>query len=211
MTQYYDNSGHIQNSASLGGTWLDTAPYPHAGDVVDPLKNAAIQGSVLRGIAANGWTITPEHLFIVYTAPGMTVCFDSKDCTPGTLSPVWCAYHSWFSQNSAAVIYAVIPYVGSWGENCRTFEQSPNDNIEADTAIDSAFHEISEALTDPTGTGWVSDQKGVENADPCTFRYGPTYLAPNGTHANANFGGRDYLFQTLWINGVPPLRCAHKL
>ena len=146
---------------------------------------------------------------------GVYVVFVSPDATRHLQT---CAFHHWSTDimQGHVVKWASVPlFTGKDMQRCSGSlhvygeSNSPNDNIEADTAIDSAFHEVSEALTDPEGTGWVSDDHGVENGDPCTFNYGPGYVAPNGTHANANFGGRDYLFQTLWIS-QQPVRCAYR-
>lgn len=205
MTQYHDNANHIQNSSSLGGTWIDTTPYPHAGTLVDPLKDEDIRASVLRAIAANGWTITPDHLFFVYTAPGMAECFDPTYCTPGTLAPKFCAYHSWFNQNGPTVLYAFVPYVDTWGKNCRTFDQSPNGNIAADATISMMSHELFEATTDPQVSpehvAWYDFdcQDGTlcgEIADKCEYHYGA--LAADGS--NVTLGSHHYIVQQEWSN-----------
>lgn len=205
MTQYYDNASHIQNSSAFGGTWVDTTPYPHAGDVVDPLKDEDIRASVLRGIAANGWTIAPNHLFLVYTAPGMTECFDTKSCTPGTLAVDYCAYHSWFDRNGQTVLFAFVPYVETWGKNCRTFDQSPNNNIAADATISMMSHELFESITDPEispeNVAWYDFdcQDGTlcgEIADKCEYHYGT--LAADGS--NVTLGSHHYIVQQEWSN-----------
>lgn len=206
MTQYYDNSGHIQNSSTFGGTWVDTTPYPHAGNLVDPLKDEDIHASVLRAFVAKGWSPAANHLFLVYTAPGMTECFDNWNCTPGTLATQFCAYHSHFVQNTQTVIYAFVPYVETWGvTNCRSFTQSPNSNIAADATISMMSHELFEATTDPLispeGVAWYDfkcdDKTGCgEVADKCEYRYGT--IAADGRNVTLN--GHPYIVQLEWSN-----------
>jgi len=77
---------------------------------------------------------------------------------------------------------------------------SPNDNLEADNALDSFMHELSEAVSDPLPpAGWVT-ASGAENGDLCNFNYGAAYVSPNGTHASVHLGDRDYLVQAIWQN-----------
>ena len=72
------------------------------------------------------------------------------------------------------------------------------------------MHELSEAVTDPLPTSGWATRTGSENGDLCNFKYGTTYIAPNGTHANAHIGGRDYLVQTIWENSGTGF-CANTL
>jgi hypothetical protein len=149
---------------------------------------------------------------------GVYVVFTSPDAAKRIAT---CAFHHWTDDlvPGHTIVWASVPVFGAGRSralkacsgNFYMYKErnSPNDNLPADTAIDSAFHEISEAITDPEQTGWVSDEHGIEDGDPCTFRYEQAYLAPNGTHADVNFGGRDYLIQSLWANDAPT-RCAHK-
>jgi hypothetical protein len=60
-------------------------------------------------------------------------------------------------------------------------------------------HEAEEATTDPDGNGWF-DKAGQEAADKCAWTFGSTYTSSNGSRANMNLGGRDYLIQQNWVN-----------
>ena len=60
-------------------------------------------------------------------------------------------------------------------------------------------HELEEAVTDPNLNAWY-DNRGYENADKCAWTFGTTYNATNGSKANMNLGGRDYLIQRNWVN-----------
>jgi hypothetical protein len=76
----------------------------------------------------------------------------------------------------------------------------------ADEMTDSIFHELSEAVTDPDLNAWYTSN-GSENGDLCNYVYKSTYTAPNGSTANAQLGGHDYLIQAIWEN-VSPGFCA---
>lgn len=206
MTQYYDNSNHIQNSSTFGGTWVDTTPYPHAGSVVDPLRDTDIRAAVLRAQAANGWLPAPNHLFLVYTASGMAECFDSQDCTPGTLAIVYCAYHSHFVQNTQTILYAFVPYLEAWND-CRSLVNSPNGNLDADATISLMSHELFEAITDPQvgpdHSAWYDhncndNTECGEIADKCEYTYGT--IAADGS--NVTLGSHHYIVQREWSNAA---------
>ncbi len=161
-----------------------------------------IRDSDIPKIVAN--TITAGHLpaddnaiYFVVSAP---------DATSRLVSG--CAWHDGSTSLIAghAIKYSSIPvYAGANLNGCsgsvQNFHEtnSPNDNLEADNALDSFMHELSEAVTDPLpSSGWVT-KAGAENGDLCNFNYGTTYLAPNGTHADAHIGNRDYLVQAIWL------------
>jgi len=44
------------------------------------------------------------------------------------------------------------------------------------------------------------DRRGFENADKCAWTFGITYTTSNGSTANMNLGGRDFLVQRNWVN-----------
>ena len=118
----------------------------------------------------------------------------------------WCAYHT-HSTNIVAgedIKYAVAPdpppslYSGCSGNVANYGDAtSPNGDIGMDAVADDLIHELSETTTDPDISAWYT-KNGEENGDLCNFVYGPTFLAPNGSHANHTFGHRDYLVQEIW-------------
>ncbi len=131
--------------------------------------------------------------------------------SPDTTSKLGaCAFHGGSKTlvPGHAIKYSSIPVFGNGSANLNGCSgsmslgdsNSPNDNLEADNALDSFMHELSEAVSDPLpSSGWVT-RLGAENGDLCNFNYGTTYLAPNGTQANTHLGDRDYLVQTIWQN-----------
>jgi hypothetical protein len=78
----------------------------------------------------------------------------------------------------------------------------PEGNPDAEATIDTIAHETVEAITDPTGTGWV-DPDGYEVGDKCET--GPQVGNPLGYAANGSpydqlIGGHEYLIQEMWSN-----------
>jgi len=204
LTQYYEGNPplHIQNASTLGGSWMDTVnPYPHAGTFADPLLDSDIRAEVERAIAANGWPNGGLNAaFFVFTAEGIESCADATDCTIGTAFPAYCAYHwSFFSASSDVILYANMPYAGTWSSgfpyNCGIANPSPNDDPDADVEISIASHEQFEIVSDPLGDAWY-DRTGEEIADKCAYQYGS--VAVDGSNVTVN--GNPYLVQEEWSN-----------
>ncbi|MGA7799742.1 MAG: hypothetical protein WCC36_02940 [Gammaproteobacteria bacterium] len=55
-------------------------------------------------------------------------------------------------------------------------------------------HEVDEMVTDPDLNAWY-DHRGYENAAKCAWKFGATYKTANGSSANMNLAGMDYLIQ----------------
>lgn len=202
VTQYYQNNyEYIVNSSSLGGAWLDTSAYPHAGTAADPLTDADIQAEVARAASVNGWTPSSTTMFFVFTAKGVESCASSTACTPGTSNPVYCAYHGYFENAGQPFIYANMPYAATWGSSCRVQAQSPNSDSDADTEISVTSHEHFEAVTDldpQTGTlAWV-DRRGYEIGDKCANSFGT--IQSDGHNITLN--GNPYIVQLEWSNAT---------
>src|SRR5262249_24368006 len=58
-------------------------------------------------------------------------------------------------------------------------------------------HELSEAITDPLGTGWY-DSSGYENGDECAYFYG--FAGYNSGNANELWDGKPFYLQTEYSN-----------
>lgn len=76
---------------------------------------------------------------------------------------------------------------------------SPNGNPGADGMASIVAHELTEVVTDPYFNAWY-DRYGNENADKCSWTYGTTGTAANGSLFNASIGGQQYLIQQNWVN-----------
>ena len=84
---------------------------------------------------------------------------------------------------------------------CADQNTGPNGSGGGDAMASVVSHELEEAVTDPDLNAWY-DSSGNENADKCAWTFDPTYTAPNGSTANMNLGGKDYLIQRNWVNAT---------
>jgi hypothetical protein len=226
LTQYFDYRDFIQNSVTLGGTWVDTAPYQHCNIVLtscspaaanesDPLLDDDLHAEILRALKANStWKVGPENQFIVFTGYGAEECFSSdsnSDCTyKGERG--FCGYHSAFRSDltfhtAAEAIYAYIPDPANGGGRC-TFPSgfvSPNHDRVADSALNVVSHEQYESISDPLpddAPGWIDDaaersREGGEIADKCVRDFAS--IGPDGATVTLAHGHR-YVVQGEWSN-----------
>jgi hypothetical protein len=162
-----------------------------------------IQTAIANGPGNGGLPADAAGVYFVVTAPDVKV---SGFCTS------FCAYHTRTTIGITDIKYALIPDPGQACTGCdgnvAVFHQNitPNGDMAADEMTDSIFHELSEAVTDPDLNAWYTSN-GSENGDLCNYVYKSTYTAPNGSTANAQLGGHDYLIQAIWEN-VSPGFCA---
>lgn len=78
--------GPITGRVTLGGSWIDTAPYPHAGTGGDPVLGTDAQAQVERAMAANGWTPGLNKLYFVFLGANINYCSQvSGPCTTNGL------------------------------------------------------------------------------------------------------------------------------
>lgn len=198
VTQYWDYAGPMQNSVSLGGTYVDTRPYGHAATTADPLASHDLKDEVQRAIATNHWTADLNHAFFVFTGFGAQICtdLDHKSCSFVVGVGTFCGYHDYLP-GSAPTIYAVIPdsAVCVGYPDASPFA-GPNHDRMADWVIDTVSHEHFEAATDPDQLGWYSDN-GYEGeiGDLCVASFGS--VRGDGSNVTLNHG-HSYLIQGEW-------------
>jgi len=218
LAQYWDYRGHISNSATLGGVYLDTTPYEHcdtpssgcrpaAGTQADPLTDQDVQDEVSRALRANiDWGTSIDNEFFVFTASGVQECSSGgrRFCTFNDDQHSFCAYHSAFGSLAAPTIYGYVPAPVAGDTGC-ILRQSPNGDAVADSAIAFAGHEQFESVTDPFpdgSPGWFEDRGGDDSgeseiADVCVGVFGPIG-ADGGNITLAN--GHRYLVQAQYSN-----------
>lgn len=93
-------------------------------------------------------------------------------------------------------------HLGSADRNDALAGSDPQGNPDAEASADVTAHELVEAVTDPTGDGWM-DPNGNEVADKCENgpnRGAPLGFAPDGSPYNQLINGDRYLVQTMWSN-----------
>ncbi|HEY7892513.1 MAG TPA: PKD domain-containing protein [Solirubrobacteraceae bacterium] len=187
-----------------------------------------------------------KSIYVVLTPPGVGGCFESEsgECAYRQ----YCAYHGDFGGNGETplkqTIYADLPYLGNV-PGCDSFvhpNEAPTSTQEqkegifdhgADAVIDTASHEINEAITDPLGSqcneeagkiegcepnAWT-DAIGQEVADKClppettiaglNGIYGEPLVEGLGARAyNQVINGDHYWTQREWSNEAGPFEGA---
>ena len=214
-TQYFDNPGavHIQYQSTFGGSYVDHDPLPANGcdDAHNGLQDTycltdqQLENEIQAVLTATGWTGGLGHLFFLLTPNGVGSCFDgtSRDCSTNT----FCAYHSAFGTVSDPIIYANEPYEGPTPGCTNSTDQGfPNNDVDAETTINTISHEHNEAITDPLGNAWIANdgpmgQPADENGDLCAYGFGtPLGGTPGTTAYNQVINGHHYDLQQEWSN-----------
>jgi len=205
-TQYYQISAtgakqYIQNKGGLGGSYVDTDPYPASGctDTATPgncITDAQLQTELLKVMALKGWTGGLNRMFQVFTSSGEGSCFDSS--SSACSYTYYCAYHSYIS-GSTPIVYSNEPF-GNTSVCQVSGTPSPNSDPQADAAATAASHELSEAITDPELNAWYTAQ-GNENGDLCAYNYGTNTF--DSGKANQSWNGRFYELQLEFSNHAP--------
>lgn len=161
------------------------------------LTDAQIQKVVASAITAKSLPKDPKGVYLVLTSSAVTKV--------GFLTE-YCGWHSYARIAGAAIKFGFIgDPSGPKVRNCSPQSVSPNGDVGADAMASTIYHELDEAVTDPTMRGWHT-ARGEENADRCAWTYGKVYKV-GAAMANMKLGGRDYLIQTNWVNGLSA-RCA---
>jgi hypothetical protein len=186
-TTYYNGSNaHVLNSVSYGGSATDAYSQGTA------LSDAAIQAIVSNAISHGGLTKDPNGIYFVLTSADVNET--SGFCTQ------YCGWHTHGTISGSDIKYAFIGNPDRCPSACeQQTTSSPNGNTGADGMASIIAHELEEATTDPDLNAWY-DSRGQENADKCAWTFGTTYRAANGSQANMNLGGLDYLIQRNWVN-----------
>ncbi|MGZ6562135.1 MAG: hypothetical protein ACXVH1_21540 [Solirubrobacteraceae bacterium] len=208
VTQYSGTNGAITNAVTYGGSWTDTAAYPHAGTTGDPLQDGDIQTEVTNAVAANGWTEDLNHIVAVFTANGIQECQGSS-CTFSS-SNGFCAYHDHFTDGGNDAVYAFMGFDNFThvaGKTCVAGQTGgdtdpnrgvyPNGDVSADAEVNTLSHEVIEAETDPHPNATWTGPNG-EIGDACNFNFAPR----NDLGADVYINGHPYIVQQEWSNAA---------
>ncbi len=186
---YFNGSGtHVTNSVAYTQYWAATLNAPTAGQTV---SDAQVQALIASGLSSGALTYDNLTLYAVFSGPGVNL--------GGGFGTQYCAYHGHFSTNGQDVKYAVMPHDYDFPTACAALNGSPNGDPAADAEVNTLAHETEETTTDEDLNAWY-DRRGNENADKCAWTFGTTYTTSNGSTANMNLGGRNYLIQQNWVN-----------
>lgn len=186
---YFDGSGtHVQNSVAYTAFWASNTNAPTSGQTI---SDAQVQAQIVAGFNSGALTYDNSTLYAVFSGPGVNL--------GGGFGTQYCAYHGHFTSNGRDVKYAVMPRDYDFPSACSALVGSPNNDFAADAEVNTLAHETEETTTDEDLNAWY-DRRGNENADKCAWTFGTTYTTSNGSTANMNLGGKDYLIQRNWVN-----------
>ncbi|MBV8464932.1 MAG: hypothetical protein JO218_03205 [Burkholderiales bacterium] len=186
-TTYYDNTNaYVANQVTLAGQANDS--YSQGTSLDDNAVLAVVQNAISNGAVP----LDPNASYMVLTSPDVneTSGFGSQ----------YCGWHNHATVSGTDVKYAFIGNPTQIApDTCGVNTPSPNGDGGADAMASVIFHELSETVSDPDITAWF-DSTGAENGDKCAWNWGTTYTAANGSTANQNIGGSDWLLQQMWLN-----------
>jgi hypothetical protein len=197
---------------STTNAFVDESPYPttktcHDGFDKYCVTNKQLQTEIGKVIAAHGWpTQSSTALYVILTPANVGVCqragkpnFQTNACTTNA----FCAYHS----ATSSFLYVVEPDDAAVkGDGCDS-ESSPAGNA-ADSTLSTLSHEHIEAITDPRGDGWWTEDNeqfgaffGAEIGDLCAWNFGdPAGTTLGGQAYNQVINGHDYWLQQEYSN-----------
>jgi hypothetical protein len=184
---YTNGAGvRVSNDVALAGSTSDS--YSQG----TTLSDAGVQAVVAKAIANGSLPSDTNGVYFVLTSADVSE-------SSGFLTK-YCGWHTHGSIGGKDVKYS---FVGDASKNLSACAaqttSSPNGNPAADAMISVIAHELEEAVTDPDLNAWF-DSRGYENADKCAWTFGSTYTVANGSIANMNLGGLDFLIQRNWVN-----------
>jgi hypothetical protein len=183
---------------------VPTDPYPSKADQCASPSNAAvcvtdaqIQAEVDEVASAYGNSRGLNNIWYVFLPPNVDECITAGLCGTNAFG----GYHSLSNLGHGVTIYAV--GIDTIIENGGVFQGiDPNANPDAEITVDIADHEVNEAMSDPTGVGWL-DANGFEIGDKCEFgpqRGSVLGFAANGSPFNQVINNHRYFTQAMWAN-----------
>jgi hypothetical protein len=184
---------------------LDHDAYPSKADqCASPadtavcITDAQVQQEVDSVVSSHGDARGLHDLWYVFLPTGVDECITAGVCGTNAFG----GYHSLSNVNGHGVtIYAItIDPVIETGGIAQGVD--PQGNPDAEITADIAAHETNEAMTDPTGVGWL-DPNGFEMADKCESPQRGTLLGfagPDNAPYNQVINGDDYMLQEMWAN-----------
>ncbi len=157
------------------------------------LSDASIKTIVSNAITSGALPADSNAVYFVLTSADVTET--SGFCTQ------YCGWHTHGTIAGLDIKYSFVGNPDQCPTACAAQTTSPNGNAGADGMASVIVHELEEAVTDPDLNAWY-DSRGMENADKCAWKFGTTYTTANGSLANVNLGGKDYLIQQNWVNAA---------
>ncbi len=191
-TTYHDGSNvFINDIVTLKGQTTDN--YSHG----SALSDSAIADIVKTAVTGKKLPADQNALYFVLTSKDVNET--SGFCT------AYCGWHNHASYKGGDYKYSFVGDASRCITACAIQSNGPNGNGGADGMLSVIAHELEETATDEDLNAWYF-ANGQENADACAWTFGTEYVAPNGTKANMNINGHDYLIQQNWI--APAVGCG---
>ena len=187
--EYTGSNGQVTSTSSYFGHAIDSSPAP---------SGAPTTGQVLAEVCK------------VITSPSANGYYPVYVDTPRG-NAGYCAWHSWGSCGATAVQFAFF-FKLDGDSGCDPGDTSGLHSQGLAALANVSGHELSEARTDPMGTGWINKQ-GQENGDLCAWTFGSSLLTfpynsqwkIQGNWSNTAYGGRfgypNYLGQKGCLDG----------
>jgi hypothetical protein len=202
--QYGDQGGvgsHALRYAAATDSVDDADRYPSRGQCSSPLglpvclTTDQVESELDRVVSRQDPAGRGLHdLWVLLLPPNVDTCVMGFMC--GTSA--FAGYHSQFDLGHGSTVYALV--VNPLDEGVPPQGADPQGNPVAEVATNIAAHEVTEAVSDPEGTGWI-DPSGGEVGDKCQASYGaPLGYAGNGDPYNQLLSGDPFLIQTMWSN-----------
>jgi hypothetical protein len=162
------------------------------------IDDAGIQKIIANAISAGHLPNDTDGIYFVLTAKDVTD-------TDGFCS-VFCGYHNPSTSivSGEIIKYAMVGNPAQCPLGCEASavigdSNSPNNDPGADGAVSIMWAEFSETTSDPEiglDTAWNS--AFGENGAICAWQFGTLHLAPNGSHYNEKFHGKEYITQMMY-------------
>lgn len=190
-TTYGDATGNIANTVAMAGQVFDNYSQGKA------LNNTTFANVINKPLNAGTLPVDPNGIYFILTSPDVTM---SGFCT------TFCGFHTFGTFGATDIKVA---FVGDAATQCPATPGvpgcsaqtlSPNANEGADAMASVMAHELNETITDPDGNAWFHVNTAGEVGDLCNFKFGTTFPALNGAHANIVLSGRQFLIQQNWLN-----------
>lgn len=205
LSQYWDDTGPVRNVVKLGGTFVDTSPYPATGNIAHPLIDSDVMNEIVLDEASQHWALNkPGAAVALFLGAGVQECSSlvgSYSCSFAQGNdPGFCAYHSYNAaeyNTNGTYAYPYMLITGAPGcDSLETGGPAPYGASFTDEEINSLAHEIFESMSDPDDDGWYGqDASDSEIADLCAQNYGP--MASDGSTVQLAHG-HGYAVQRIW-------------
>lgn len=196
-TTYSDKSNKFEPNAVRYSPATDR--YDDHYSLGHSLDDAGIQKIIANAISGGHLPNDTDGIYFVLTAKDVTD-------TDGFCSQ-FCGYHrpSTSIVSGEIIKYAMVGNPAQCPQGCEASavigdSNSPNNDPGADGAVSIMWAEFSETTSDPEmgmDPAWYSRDFG-ENGAICAWQFGTLHLAPNGSHYNEKFHGKEYIAQMMF-------------